>query len=247
MSYSAPEEQEYDFSEELPPRREVNPLKPFVIALVVLLIAALAVGIFLFVRLQDSEASRTQLETDLNAAQAELFNIQAELAAATPTPIPTPTPTPTPEPTPEITPEPTPVVTPEPTPSPLLKDQVTAEQLGVIYRPDDQYFFETVKAGQVSAAYMLAVHVGPGIAYTENMVLMRDDCVELLALYNGWYLLRTNGGQYGWAASELVNVITATPAPTNLPEQILTSGLETAGPSGIDPNKVATASSPDLG
>ena len=184
-----------DYDDE--PRRR-NPLTPFFVAVLILLILAAAIIALLYMRLQASDDRVTELSAALSTTQTELNRVKAEAASATPAPETTPEPEATPEVTPEPTPEPT------ATPSPLLKDAITDEMLNGVYRPADGDWFEEAKEGYVTSEYMLAVHWGPGMEWLENMVLYRDNKVELLAMRNIWYLLRTEDGRYGWATSALL-------------------------------------------
>ena len=89
-----------------------DPLKPFLIALVVLLLLFAAIIVLLYMRLQTANTRAETLSQELTAVQVQLDDLRAQRAAETPTPTPTEAPTPTPEPTPE------PTATPEPTPEP---------------------------------------------------------------------------------------------------------------------------------
>lgn len=89
-----------------------DPLKPFLIALVVLLLLFAAIIVLLYMRLQTANTRAETLSQELTAVQVQLDDLRAQRAAETPTPTPTKAPTPTPEPTPE------PTATPEPTPEP---------------------------------------------------------------------------------------------------------------------------------
>ena len=182
-----------EYEDESPEETYRDPLKPFLIALVVLLLLFAAIIVLLYMRLQTA-------------------NTRAETPTPTPTEAPTPTPEPTPEPT--ATPEPTPE--PTPTPAPLLRDTITAEMLGYVYRPADEFWYDEAKTAAV-IPYMLAVHYGPGMDWGENMALNMGDTVEILAKQNGWVLLRTADGRYGWAAGELLRETTDAPAATATP------------------------------
>ena len=106
-----------------------NPLKGFVIGLVVLALLMAAIIGLLFVRLRSANNQVAELTSSLEATRTELNTLLSERTSATPTPAPTPEPTVpdtdtvvvdvTPEPVVEVTPEPspTPVPTPSPTPS----------------------------------------------------------------------------------------------------------------------------------
>ena len=211
---------EYEYDDELPETYR-NPLKPFLIALVVLLLLFAAIIVLLYMRLQTATTRAETLSQELTAVQMQLDDLRAQQAAPTdaptPEPVETPTPTPTPEPTPEPTATPEPTPEPTPTPKPLLRDTVTDEMLGYVYRPADEFWYDEAKNAAV-IPFMLAVHYGPGMDWGENMALNMNDTVELLAKQNGWLLLRTADGRYGWAASELLRetadaaAATATPA-----------------------------------
>lgn len=211
---------EYEYDDELPETYR-NPLKPFLIALVVLLLLFAAIIVLLYMRLQTANTRAETLSQELTAVQMQLDDLRAQQAAPTdaptPEPVETPTPTPTPEPTPEPTATPEPTPEPTPTPKPLLRDTVTDEMLGYVYRPADEFWYDEAKTAAV-IPFMLAVHYGPGMDWGENMALNMNDTVELLAKQNGWLLLRTADGRYGWAASELLRetadaaAATATPA-----------------------------------
>lgn len=189
-----------------------DPLKPFLIALVVLLLLFAAIIVLLYMRLQTANTRADTLSQELTAVQVQLDDLRAQRAAETPTPTPTEAPTPTPEPT--ATPEPTPE--PTPTPAPLLRDTITAEMLGYVYRPADEFWYDEAKTAAV-IPYMLAVHYGPGMDWGENMALNMGDTVEILAKQNGWVLLRTADGRYGWAAGELLRETADAPAATATP------------------------------
>jgi len=200
-----------------------NPLKPIVIVLAILLLVCAAIIALLYIRLQSAEKQVAELSTTLSAAQTELNRVQAEAASATPAPVSTPVPAATPTPTPEVTPTPEPMPTPEPTatPEPPLKDAVTDEILAGVFRPKDENWFEAPRDAWVSSEYMLSVHWGPGMEWLENMVLYRNNQVEILAEQNHWYLLRTPEGKYGWATKTLLTetapagAATPTPAPAD--------------------------------
>ena len=96
---------EYEYDDELPETYR-NPLKPFLIALVVLLLLFAAIIVLLFMRLQTANTRADTLSQELTAVQVQLDDLRAQQAAETPTPTPTEAPTPTPEPTPEPTPTP---------------------------------------------------------------------------------------------------------------------------------------------
>ena len=188
-----------------------DPLKPFLIALVVLLLLFAAIIVLLYMRLQTANTRAETLSQELTAVQVQLDDLRAQRAAETPTPTPTEAPTPTPEPTPEPTATPEPTPEPTPTPAPLLRDTITAEMLGYVYRPADEFWYDEAKTAAV-IPYMLAVHYGPGMDWGENMALNMGDTVEILAKQNGWVLLRTADGRYGWAAGELLRETTDAPA-----------------------------------
>ena len=80
-----------------------DPLKPFLIALVVLLLLFAAIIVLLYMRLQTANTRAETLSQELTAVQVQLDDLRAQRAAETPTPTPTEAPTPTPEPTPEPT------------------------------------------------------------------------------------------------------------------------------------------------
>ena len=229
---------EYEYDDELPETYR-NPLKPFLIALVVLLLLFAAIIVLLFMRLQTANTRADTLSQELTAVQVQLDDLRAQQAAETPTPTPTEAPTPTPEPTPE----------PTPTPAPLLRDTVTDEMLGHVYRPADEFWYDEAKTAAV-IPYMLAVHYGPGMDWGENMALNMGDTVELLAKQNGWVLLRTADGRYGWAAGELLRetadaAATATPAaPAGAADPVAPVAPVTAAPSAAP--DYTEVSNPDL-
>lgn len=201
------------------PRR--NPLKPFVIALLVLLVLMAAVIGLLYTRLRTANDKITDLNATLEAARTEINSLLNERTSnsqpaqpAQPSepaqpqdnqdaqvPEVTPEPEATPEPTPEVTPEPT--AEPTPTPAPLLKDSVTDEDLNGIKRPDDGSWLEKPKAGVVTP-YMLALHWGPSMNWNESNALRMDDKVETVAEQNGWRLVRNEKGVYGWCVANLI-------------------------------------------
>ena len=192
-----------EYEDESPEETYRDPLKPFLIALVVLLLLFAAIIVLLYMRLQTANTRAETLSQELTAVQVQLDDLRAQRAAETPTPTPTEAPTPTPEPTPEPTATPEPTPEPTPTPAPLLRDTITAEMLGYVYRPADEFWYDEAKTAAV-IPYMLAVHYGPGMDWGENMALNMGDTVEILAKQNGWVLLRTADGRYGWAAGELL-------------------------------------------
>ena len=144
-----------EYEDESPEETYRDPLKPFLIALVVLLLLFAAIIVLLYMRLQTANTRAETLSQELTAVQVQLDDLRAQRAAETPTPTPTEAPTPTPEPTPE------PTATPEP--------------------------------------------------------LNMGDTVEILAKQNGWVLLRTADGRYGWAAGELLRETADAPAATATP------------------------------
>lgn len=88
--------------------------------------------------------------------------------------------------------------------------------LGYVYRPADEFWYDEAKTAAV-IPYMLAVHYGPGMDWGENMALNMGDTVEIIAKQNGWVLLRTADGRYGWAAGELLRETADAPAATATP------------------------------
>ena len=196
------------------PRR--NPLKPFVIALLVLLVLMAAIIGLLYTRLQTANDKVAELNASLEASRTEINNLLSErtggngASAAAPasdpaaTPEPTPEPTATPEPTPEPTATPEPTPEPTATPAPLLRDSVTDEMLGGILRPNDESWYEQPKPGAVDAAYLLALHWGPSMEWNEVFALNRDTKVEVVAEQKGWKLIRTEDGRYGWCVGNLI-------------------------------------------
>ena len=223
-----------------------NPLKPFLIALVVLLLLFAVIIGLLFTRLQSANTRTETLSQELTAARQQLDDLRAQQAEATdaPTPEPAATPTPTPEPTPEPTATPEPTPEPTPTPAPLLRDTVTDEMLGYVYRPADEFWYDEAKSAAV-VPFMLAVHYGPGMDWGENMALNMGDTVELLAKQNGWVLLRTADGRYGWAAGELLRETAEAPASTATPAAP-TNSAATADPAApVAPAPAAPTPTPD--
>ena len=207
-----------EYEDESPEETYRDPLKPFLIALVVLLLLFAAIIVLLYMRLQTANTRAETLSQELTAVQVQLDDLRAQRAAETPTPTPTEAPTPTPEPTPEPTATPEPTPEPTPTPAPLLRDTITAEMLGYVYRPADEFWYDEAKTAAV-IPYMLAVHYGPGMDWGENMALNMGDTVEILAKQNGWVLLRTADGRYGWAAGELLRETADAPAATATPRR----------------------------
>ena len=173
-----------EYEDESPEETYRDPLKPFLIALVVLLLLFAAIIVLLYMRLQTANTRAETLSQELTAVQVQLDDLRAQRAAETPTPTPTEAPTPTPEPTPEPTATPEPTPEPTPTPAPLLRDTITAEMLGYVYRPADEFWYDEAKTAAV-IPYMLAVHYGPGMDWGENMALNMGDTVEILAKQNG--------------------------------------------------------------
>ncbi len=121
--------------------------------------------------------------------------------------------------------------------------------LGHVYRPADESWYDEAKPAVV-IPYMLAVHYGPGMDWGENMALNMGDTVELLAKQNGWVLLRTADGRYGWAAGELLRetadaAATATPAaPAGAADPVAPVAPVTAAPSAAP--DYTEVSNPDL-
>ena len=148
-----------EYEDESPEETYRDPLKPFLIALVVLLLLFAAIIVLLYMRLQTANTRAETLSQELTAVQVQLDDLRAQRAAETPTPTPTEAPTPTPEPTPEPTATPEPTPEPTPTPAPLLRDTITAEMLGYVYRPADEFWYDEAKTAAV-IPYMLAVHYG---------------------------------------------------------------------------------------
>lgn len=163
-----------EYEDESPEETYRDPLKPFLIALVVLLLLFAAIIVLLYMRLQTANTRAETLSQELAAVQVQLDDLRAQRAAETPTPTPTEAPTPTPEPTPEPTATPEPTPEPTPTPAPLLRDTITAEMLGYVYRPADEFWYDEAKTATV-IPYMLAVHYGPGMDWGENMALNMGD------------------------------------------------------------------------
>ena len=241
-----------EYEDESPEETYRDPLKPFLIALVVLLLLFAAIIVLLYMRLQTANTRAETLSQELAAVQVQLDDLRAQRAAETPTPTPTEAPTPTPEPTPEPTATPEPTPEPTPTPAPLLRDTITAEMLGYVYRPADEFWYDEAKTATV-IPYMLAVHYGPGMDWGENMALNMGDTVEILAKQNGWVLLRTADGRYGWAAGELLRetadapAATATPAaPVNPADPAVPVAPATAAPAAAPAPDYTEVSNPDL-
>ena len=205
------------YSEE-PQENYRDPLKPFLIALIVLLLLFAVIIVLLYMRLQSANTRAETLSQELAVVQTQLDDLRAQQAqpTAAPTPEPVATPEPTSEPTPEPTATPEPTPEPTPTPAPLLRDTITEEMLGYVYRPADEFWLDEAKSATV-IPYMLAIHFGPGMDWGENMALNMGDTVELLARQNGWVLLRTADARYGWAAGELLRETSDAPAATETP------------------------------
>ena len=79
------------------------------------------------------------------------------------------------------------------------------------------------------------------------------DTVEILAKQNGWVLLRTADGRYGWAAGELLRettdapAATATPAaPVNPADPAVPVAPATAAPMAAPTPDYTEVSNPDL-
>ena len=138
-----------EYEDESPEETYRDPLKPFLIALVVLLLLFAAIIVLLYMRLQTANTRAETLSQELTAVQVQLDDLRAQRAAETPTPTPTEAPTPTPEPTPEPTATPEPTPEPTPTPAPLLRDTITAEMLGYVYRPADEFWYDEAKTAAV--------------------------------------------------------------------------------------------------
>ena len=221
-----------------------DPLKPFLIALVVLLLLFAAIIVLLYMRLQTANTRAETLSQELTAVQMQLDDLRAQQTAPTdaPTPEPVETPTPTPTPEPTATPEPTPE--PTPTPKPLLRETVTDEMLGYVYRPADEFWYDEAKNAAV-IPFMLAVHYGPGMDWGENMALNMNDTVELLAKQNGWLLLRTADGRYGWAASELLRETADAAAATATPAASADTAASAEPAAPVAPATAAPSPTPD--
>ena len=116
-----------EYEDESPEETYRDPLKPFLIALVVLLLLFAAIIVLLYMRLQTANTRAETLSQELTAVQVQLDDLRAQRAAETPTPTPTEAPTPTPEPTPEPTATPEPTPEPTPTPAPTETPEPTAE------------------------------------------------------------------------------------------------------------------------
>ena len=121
-----------------------------------------------------------------------------------------------------------------------------------IPRPADEFWYDEAKTAAV-IPYMLAVHYGPGMDWGENMALNMGDTVEILAKQNGWVLLRTADGRYGWAAGELLRetadapAATATPAaPVNPADPAVPVAPATAAPMAAPTPDYTEVSNPDL-
>lgn len=124
--YDDYDDDEYDddeYDDYYEPQRK-NPLKGFVIALLVLMVVMAAIIGLLYARLRSANNQVSQLNASLEASRTEINNLLSERANATPVPESTPVPTPMPtaepaeETAPEATPEIAPVITPEPTAAP---------------------------------------------------------------------------------------------------------------------------------
>ena len=205
----ARKEVERDYYEEEP--RQKNPLKGFVIALVVLLILFAVIIVLLFSRVQNANEKVEKLNSTLQETQTELYNTKAELAAIPtpsptpePTEVPTPTPVPTPEPTEEPTATPEATATPEPTPVPLLKDTITDEMLNGCVRPADNEWFDEMKSGVIRTGYAPKVKWGPAYEYFDNMTISAGMPVDYFAESNGWTLIRNAEGKFGWCGSDAI-------------------------------------------
>ena len=219
-----------------------NPLKPFLIALVVLLLLFAVIIVLLYMRLQTANTRAETLSQELTVVQTQLDDLRAQQAAATEAPTPTPELTPTPEPTPDPTAPPEPTPEPTPTPAPLLRDTVTEEMLGYVYRPADEFWYDEAKNATV-IPFMLSVHYGPGMDWGENMALNMGDAVELLAKQNGWVLLRTADDRFGWAASELLRETTTDAAAATAVPEAPANGGTTVAPAA--PATAAPSPTPD--
>ena len=211
------EDDDYYESDEDYPRR--NPLKPFVIALIILMVLMAVIIGLLFMRLQTANDRVSELNDSLTATRTELNNLLLEKQQATPAPTPAPTeaPTPTPEPTPEATATPEPTPEPTATPEPLLKTTVSDADLGGVVRPEEDKWYDSARKGFVdeTKAFMVALHWGPNMAWNENMAVKRDEPLELLAEQNGWILVRTADGKYGWGSGNLFRQATAAELQTS--------------------------------
>ena len=215
--YEDDEYEDYEEDDDEYPLR--NPLKPLVIGLLILLLVMTALAAVLFLQLRSANGRVSDLTNSLNATRTELNNLLAERTSATPTPEITPEPVYTPEPpaevTPEITPEPTetPEPTPEPTatPVPLLREAITDEDLGEVYRPKDGEWYDAAKPSVVTDdAFQLALRWGPGEEYYYmNWILTHGDRVDVLAKRGNWVLIRDGQGRFGWTTGAYLRDATA--------------------------------------
>ena len=83
-----------EYEDESPEETYRDPLKPFLIALVVLLLLFAAIIVLLYMRLQTANTRAETLSQELTAVQVQLDDLRAQRAAETPTPTPTPEPEP---------------------------------------------------------------------------------------------------------------------------------------------------------
>lgn len=213
-----------------------NPLKPFLIALTVLLVLFAVIIGLLYLRLRSSTEKADKLTAELAAVQTELDAARTELSSTpepTEAPTPSPEPTATPEPTPEPTATPEPTPEPTPTPPPLLRDSITDEELAGAFRPADESWFDSAREGTCSAAYMLALRWGPGMEWNEMGVIMAGDPVEALARQRGWMLIRTKDKLLAWCAADCIRLTEDVPAATEAPAAVV--------PAPADPGYVPPA------
>ena len=89
--------------------------------------------------------------------------------------------------------------------------------------------------------------------FVKRVVGLPGDTVEILAKQNGWVLLRTADGRYGWAAGELLRetadapAATATPAaPVNPADPAVPVAPATAAPAAAPAPDYTEVSNPDL-
>ena len=82
-----------EYEDESPEETYRDPLKPFLIALVVLLLLFAAIIVLLYMRLQTANTRAETLSQELTAVQVQLDDLRAQRAAETPTPTPTEAPT----------------------------------------------------------------------------------------------------------------------------------------------------------
>ena len=175
-----------EYEDESPEETYRDPLKPFLIALVVLLLMFAAIIVLLYMRLQTANTRAETLSQELTAVQVQLDDLRAQRAAETPTPTPTEAPTPTPEPTPEPTPVP--------------------EYEGLSVQPTTYYNEGEQPTYTVTDGNNLNMRGGPGTDYDKiGQVPASTGVTALGTNEDGSWVVVNYNGTYGWLKTEFLN------------------------------------------